>query len=418
MEFSWKYGKDKVHFAVPDQNIISVLQRQIPENAGDAADFIRKAMAQPIGSPTLLDIIKSKHPESVVIVVNDITRPTPYKQMLPPILTELEEGGISADSITLLVATGIHRPHTDQENANIFGPEICEKYRVVNHDCDHGVISLGTLSNGAEMLVNKTAAEADLLITTGLIGLHYIAGYSGGRKSILPGIAGRSSIEFSHAMMADERACLGNIADNPVDIMLKEAALKVGVDYILNVVTDDDKNIIGVVAGDVIQAWEAGVEMCRQASVCQIKERADIVIAGCGGYPKDINVYQSQKALDAAAPAIKDGGVIILVAHCEEGLGEDVFERWVQEASSIQDIKDRFDRKFELGGHKAYAIGRLCERVEIAMVSAMEPELVKKTFMKPFNTVEDALTYAKNKMGADARIYIMPQAPSLAVEVL
>ncbi|MGE5417735.1 MAG: nickel-dependent lactate racemase [Acidobacteriota bacterium] len=418
MEFSWKYGKDKMDFAVPDNNVLSVLKRQIPNTNIEASEMIKQALAKPIGTSSLADIIKSKQPKSVVIVVNDITRPTPYKQMLPPILHELEQAGVPAQAVTMLVATGIHRSHTDAENANMYGSEVCQKYRVINHDCDQDVISMGILSNGAEMFVNRMAADADLLITTGLIGLHYIAGYSGGRKSILPGIAGRPSIEFSHAMMADERACLGNVKNNPVDIMLKEAALKVGVDFIMNVVTDDDKNIIGVVAGDVIEAWEAGVEMCRQASVCQIYEQSDIVIAGCGGYPKDINVYQSQKALDAAAPAVKDGGVIILVAHCEEGLGEDVFERWVEEASSIQDIKDRFDRKFELGGHKAYAIGRLCERVEVVLVSGMDPELVRKTFMNPFSTVEDALVYAINKMGADAKIYIMPQAPSLAVEVL
>lgn len=221
-----------------------------------------------------------------------------------------------------MVALGIHRPHTQEENISIFSEEICKRYRIENHDCDNNLVSLGYLSNGMELIINRTAAEADLLITTGLVNLHYFAGYSGGRKSILPGIAGRKLIQANHQMMSDERACLGNYRDNPVSDIMMEAARKAGVDYIINVVTAGRDEILYAATGDMYEAWLSCVKYCEEHNVVGIKQQADVVIASCGGFPKDINMYQAQKALDSASLAVKPGGTIILLAECREGMGK------------------------------------------------------------------------------------------------
>jgi nickel-dependent lactate racemase len=256
------------------------------------------------------------------------------------------------------------------DNKNIFGAEICNKYIIENHNCDDNLKSLGVLSNGMKLIINETVAEADLVITTGVVALHYFAGYSGGRKSILPGIAARKLIEANHQMMTDKRACLGNYENNPVSDIMVEAARMVGVDFIINVVLGPNHDIVFAAAGDVFEAWMKAVKHCEQISVVNISQQADIVIAGCGGFPKDINMYQAQKALDAAVLAVKPGGTIILGAECREGLGEKTFEEWVSSAKSPEDIFKRFSERFELGGHKAFAICRVLKKVNIIVPRA------------------------------------------------
>lgn len=415
MDFNWKYGKEKIKFSVPDAQLIGVLERNKTETSGTEKEIAEAALRNPIGSAGIAEIIRRKNARNAVIVVNDITRPTPYHIMLPPLLSEIEQAGILPENITLIIATGIHRPQTDAENRSMYGDDAVDRCLIVNHDPDGEVVEVGRLPDGTPLAVNKQAVEADLLITTGLIGLHYFAGYSGGRKSIVPGIAERRAIEASHALMADPRACLGNVDDNPVSEIMLGAAKTTGVDFIFNVITDDHKKIVHAVAGDLEQAWRAGVEFSRRMSVVGLNRAADIVIAGCGGFPKDINVYQAQKALDAAVLACKQGGVIILAAACDEGLGEENFEKWIQEASCPADIIARFDRQFELGGHKAYAICRILEKADIVLVSNLPDQTVRQCFMTPASSMEEALRLAQDKTGQQATIVVMPEAPALAV---
>ncbi|MGE5396996.1 MAG: nickel-dependent lactate racemase [Chitinophagales bacterium] len=417
MDFTWKYGKRDISFSIPDNRIEAIIERPSSSQMMDEKELVNNALNNPIGSEGLRELVKKKGGANAVVVINDITRPTPYKIMLPGLLQELEAGGIAPDQITLLVANGIHRAQTEKENEELYGQEICHKYKVVNHNPDQDLVNLGRLSGGIELLVNRRAVEAGILVTTGLVGLHYFAGYSGGRKSIVPGIAGRATIEASHSMMADPRARLGNIHDNPVHHILLEAAQKVGVDFILNVLTDDHKKIAAAVAGDLEAAWLRGTEICRASSVYRLNKQADIVVAGCGGHPKDINLYQAQKALDSAAQAVKPGGVIILAAQCGEGMGEDTFSRWVNEANTPEDIKERFKNHFELGGHKAFAICGVLDKCDIVLVSDMDPELVKKAFMIPASSIEAGLEYAYANLGPEAGIAVIPEAPTLAMEL-
>ncbi|MDD3365248.1 MAG: nickel-dependent lactate racemase [Syntrophomonas sp.] len=418
MTIKLAYGEKYLQLDLAECKDASIIQAPKPSLSLQGEELITNAMQNPIGTETLRQIIERKSARNAVIVVNDITRPTPYNLILPPLLEEMDRGGIRPENITLIVATGIHRHHSKADNQAVFGDDICSKYRIENHNCDDNLLSLGTLSNGMDLIINRTAAEADLLVTTGVVSLHYFAGYSGGRKSILPGIAARQVIEANHKMMNDERAKLGNYEDNPVSDLMIEAARKAKVDFILNVVTQSKKDIAFCVTGDVEEAWLEAVKYCEKMNVVQTKEAADIVIASCGGFPKDIDMYQSQKALDAAVLAVKPGGTIILVAECREGLGEKTFQEWIENANCPQDIFDRFHTHFELGGHKAFAICRILEKADILLLSELPEKSVRDMFMTPVQSLIEALEMARLKHGKDASIIIMPEATKIAVKLL
>ncbi len=418
MKIKLAYGEKYLQLDLDECKDASIIQAPKPSLSLQGAELIAYAMQNPIGTETLREIIEKKSARNAVIVVNDITRPTPYDLILPPLLEEMERGGIRPENITLIVATGIHRHHSKADNQAVFGDDICSKYRIENHNCDDNLLSLGCLSNGMDLIINRTVAEADLLVTTGVVSLHYFAGYSGGRKSILPGVAARQVIEANHKMMNDTRAKLGNYEDNPVSDLMIEAARKAKVDFILNVVTQSKKDIAFCVTGDVEKAWLEAVKYCENMNVVKTKAAADIVIASCGGFPKDIDMYQSQKALDAAVLAVKPGGTIILAAECREGLGEKTFQEWIENAKCPQDIFDRFHSHFELGGHKAFAICRILEKADILLLSELPEKSVRDMFMTPVQSLIEALEMARLKHGDDASIIIMPEATKIAVKLL
>jgi lactate racemase len=281
-------------------------------------------------------------------------------------------------------------------------------YNFINHSCDENLLDLGRLASGNRLLVNSIIKKVDFVITTGVIVPHYIAGFSGGRKSILPGICGRETIENNHSNMIHPDAVTGNLKDNPVHEEMTEAAKRVEVDFNINVVTDEDGNIIDIVAGELSSSWDRGVEICKDTYFAPIKEKLDVVIVSAGGYPKDINMYQAQKALENAYQAVKPGGTIILLAECNEGFGNSIFEKWIEEANSIADIENRLKERFVLGGHKAYAIARVAKEVDIILISSLSEEKVKKLFMKPMKNIDSAIDYVRKKHGDDFKSYIIP----------
>lgn len=421
MQHRLAYGTGYLEVNIPEKNLLGVLEAGVAKadtfGITNNSAMIRHALDNPIGSLTIKEIAMRKQARRAVIIVNDITRPTPYKWMLPPLLASVEAAGITPANIKLIIALGIHRPHTPEENRRIFGEEICSRYEVLNHDCDHDLHSAGRLSNGWDLLINRHVAEADLLISTGVVELHYFAGWSGGRKSILPGVAARSLIEANHRMMDNPKACLGNYKDNPVNDLMLEAARTVGLDFILNVVTAGKEQIVFAAAGDLYQAWMEAVKFAEASNIVTIARAADVVIAACGGFPKDINVYQSQKALDAAVQAVKPGGTIIWVAECSEGMGEETFAKWITAAQCPEDIEKRFFTRFELGGHKAFAICRILKNADIIMVSALPEDTVKPMFITPCADIKEALIMAQQKHGENMTVLIMPQAPRLAVRL-
>jgi nickel-dependent lactate racemase len=407
-EISLGYGKTKLSFAVPQTNLLGIITpKQTPALASPDA-LLKQALASPIGCPPLKDIVQPG--EKIAVIISDITRPCPTALMLPPLLAELNTAGIPDSDITIISALGIHRPHREEEIPKLLGS--CfgrvnfmdawgEDYRQV-----------GVSNRGTPFRVFGPVVDADRRICLGNIEYHYFVGYSGGVKAIIPGTADRATIQANHRMMLEEGAQAGCLEGNPVRQDLEEITRFLAIDFILNVVLDENKQVLKAFAGHHRLAHREGCLFLDQMYSVHLPEKADIVVAATGGFPKDINVYQAQKALDNARLAVKPEGIIIWVAECTEGLGEEVFAEWIEQAAGPKDIIRRIKAEFQLGGHKAAAIAATANHCQIFMVSALPEELAVKLFVQPFATIEEALAAAFIRKGQQAKVLIMPVAPS------
>ena len=413
-----KYGKEEIQLPIEDENIIKILSLEKQEVLLNPENELRELLENPIGCSSLRELIFQKKANKILIIVNDITRPTPYEVILPPLLNELKQIGIKRKNIIFIIATGIHRSNSPEEIKEMFGEDIASTYKFINHNCDDPHLKdLGEMKSGNKLWVDPIISDTDFIITTGVIVPHYYAGFSGGRKSILPGICGRKTIESNHSNMVYPNAQAGNLRDNPVHEEMQEAAEKVGVDFNINVVTDENHKIIEIVAGELSKSWLKGVEVCKKTYFCPIKQKAEVIITSAGGYPKDINVYQAQKALENACHAIKPGGTIILLAECTEGYGEPTFEKWIEEANTPDDIIKRLKNKFVLGGHKAYAIAKLTKEVEVILISSLPSDKTRKLFFIPMKNISQALNYVKDKYGKDFQAYILPSGNTVVPQI-
>lgn len=407
MKLELGFGQGTQPLEIPDRNVMGVLEpNPVPAGLTGTAEVAR-ALAEPIGAPLLRQVVRPG--ETVAIVTSDITRPCPTAKILPPVLAELAAGGIRREDITLVFALGSHRPHTEEEMRRLAGPDY-DTLRCVDSVGDF--VHLGETRRGTPVDIVRTVAEADRRICLGNIEYHYFAGYSGGAKAIMPGVSTRAAIQANHTMMVLPEACAGRLEGNPLREDIEEAAAICGVDYLVNVVLDAHKEIVKAVAGDVTAAHRAGCRYLDGLYQVTIPHRADIVVVSQGGAPKDLNLYQTQKALDNAKHAVRPGGTIVLVGSCKEGLGEATFGRWIQEAQKPSDLTDRVQRHFELGGHKAAAIAMVLASAEVYLVSEMDPDLVRKCFLEPFDTVQAAFDQAFARLGPEAKVLVMPYGGS------
>lgn len=409
MHFKYGYGKGYKEFDIKDENIMAELSQNSVKYELTGIDEVRRALREPIGTPKLSEIVKPG--EKVVIITSDITRPMPSKTVLPAIMEELLEAGADYKDITVVFALGSHRKHTEDEKRYLVGDEIYEKVACVDSDVKQCRM-LGTTSRGTPVEVFGIVADADRVICLGNIEYHYFAGYSGGAKAIMPGVSTRAAIQANHSAMVMDAARAGAIDDNPVRQDIDEVTRFVRIDFILNVVLDESKNIIKAVAGHYIDAHREGCRFLDGLYKVKIPGKADIVITTPGGFPKDINLYQAQKALDNAKHAVRDGGIIILLASCTEGYGEGVFERWIRESTSVDDLVTRIKANFELGGHKAAAIALVEKKAQVYIVSDMEREMAEKLYMVPFSSMDEALARAFDELGPDAKVLLMPHGGS------
>ncbi len=310
-EFQIGYGKENSSFKLPAENFFMEIKANEIAIDLTGEEEVERALQNPIGTPRLSEIISKG--ESVCIITSDITRPCPSAILLPPVIQELQEAGVSADDITVVFALGSHRRHTEEEKRLLVGDEIYEMVHTLDSDPDDTVF-LGYTSRGTPVNITSIVAQADRRICLGNIEMHYFAGYSGGGKAIMPGVSDRAAIQANHSKMIESTSVAGEIATNNVRLDIEEAADICGIDFILNVVLDEQKQIVKAVAGDHRAAHRVGCEFLDSLYKIPIPEAADIVIASPGGFPKDINVYQAQKSLDNAQHAVKPGGVIILAA--------------------------------------------------------------------------------------------------------
>lgn len=410
MEFTYGYGKEVRSFHLPEKNLLcQVAQNQIAvERTG--IDAVRDALKHPIGTPRLRDMAKPG--QKVVIITSDITRPCPSHLIVPELIEELGQAGVEDKQITVVFALGSHRCHTPEEQRQLVGNEVYDRVTCVDA-AKEGFVHIGVTASGTPVDIDPIVAGADLKVCVGNIEFHYFAGYSGGAKAIMPGVSTRDAIQKNHSKMVLEEARAGNLLHNPLRQDIEEAAAMVGVDFILNVVLDEEKRIVKAVAGDLRKAHAEGCRFLDRLYKIPIPRRADIVITTPGGFPKDINLYQAQKSLDNAKHAVRDGGIIILAGSCKEGLGEKVFEEWMIHSSSPDDMIERIGRDFQLGGHKAAAISMVLKKSRIFLVSDLEEKFVKSMFLEPFPSVDGALEAAFDSLGEDSSVIFMPHGGSV-----
>lgn len=336
MKHNILYGKKQISIDLPDSAVVVR-----PVEAASIADLsakLRQALQSPIGSPSLSDLIKKKKPSSVCVVVNDITRPVPYPRFLPELLSEIESAGVERQAVTLLVATGMHRPSTAAEKVEMYGPEIASRYRIVDH-CSEDfscMVKVGRrTSSGTEAHINRVYADADFRILTGLIEPHFMAGFSGGRKSVCPGIVDLATISNFHGFrfLSSPNASSGVLEGNPCHGEALDIARLVPPDFIVNVVIDRRREIVGLFCGDMEKAHAEGAAFARSLSEFPAAADADLVVTSGGGYPLDKTFYQTVKGMVAAVDFLKKNAVVVIASECGEGVGSGEYRNILAEYS-------------------------------------------------------------------------------------
>ena len=415
-----KYGSGQVTFELPaDWAVEEIPFRPYPALPEPEA-AIRQALQAPTGSPPLRALVRPG--ERVCLLVNDSTRQARSELFLPLILEELNQAGVRDRDVLLVIATGSHRQATAEDVRALVGPAVAGRVAIHSHDAgDQGRLTyLGTTSRGTPVYVNSLVVQADRRLLTGSVVHHWFAGFGGGKKALVPGVAGAETIRHNHALMLDPASRMGVLDGNPAAEDMLEAARLVGGDFLLNTVLDPEWRLLGVFAGDMVLAHRQACRLAHRVFAGYHTAPADLVIASCGGWPKDINVYQAQKALENAVLVSPPGGVIILVAECREGIGSQKYWEWVQRYSTLPQLEQAIRQNFELGGHKAWAMARLTAHHPVVLLSSLPAETVARLGFVPAATPNEALAVAQRLLlesapagegtGERRRLLVMPQA--------
>lgn len=405
MKLELGFGKTVQIAEIPDQNVLEVLLPAYLPPCPSPEEELRRALREPIGSPPLASIVSPG--EKIAVITSDVTRPMPSKTVLPILFEELDRAGIPHSDVTVVFALGSHRPHTEEEKERIVGADLYRSVACVDSTAE-GFVRMGVTSSGTPVDIAAPVARADRRICLGNIEYHYFAGYSGGAKAIMPGVSSREAIQQNHRHMIEAGASAGNLNGNPVRSDLEEALRFCPCDFLLNVVLDEHKQIAYAVAGDAIEAHREGCRTLDRMYRRPISQKADLVIVSPGGYPKDINLYQAQKALDNARGAVRNGGIILLLASCAEGLGEKTFEEWLLTMPTPRSMIDRIRTDFQLGGHKAAAIALAMEQAQLYLVSDLSPEFVSRLHFQPFPDLQTAVNQAFEVLGPGLSCLVMP----------
>ncbi|HIV17464.1 MAG TPA: nickel-dependent lactate racemase [Candidatus Alectryocaccobium stercorigallinarum] len=405
MKIEFGYGNGVQTVDVPEKNLIDILVSNPMEHKRRGKDAVDHALANPIGSPKLGELVNKD--QKIVIITSDISRPLPSYDVVPSVLDELYAAGVPKENITIVFGLGSHRKQTEEEMKHLVGERAYSEVKCMDStpgDCVH----LGTTSGGTPVDITRAVAEADFRIALGNVEFHYFAGYSGGAKALMPGVSTPAAIQANHSKMVSKDACAGKLEGNPIREDIEEAGRICPIHFIVNAVLDEHKHIVYAVAGDCVKAHRDACAYLDKMYRKAIPEKADIVLVSQGGAPKDANLYQTQKALDNAKHAVKDGGTIIVIGACNEGLGSKKFEDWLVNAPTAHSLVERIAKDFQLGGHKAAAIAMILEYANIDLVSEMDDDFVRSIFMNPQHSAQEAFDQAMAKYGPDARVLAMP----------
>lgn len=403
------YGKTEICARIPTQNFLGLIEPKEKPVVPDAGVEIERALKEPVGSKRLSEIVKAEH--KVAIVVDDATRPAPSNVMVPPILDELNSAGAKDENVTVIFGCGTHRSVSHEEAVRLLGDAVLSRVKVISHDYKaNDLVYAGTTAkHGTKVYLNRVFAEADVRVLTGDVGFHYYAGYGGGRKSVLPAVSGEETIKHNHAMLLHPNARTGVLDDNPVHEDMVEAARLAKVDFVLNVVANGKGEVVRAFAGDLEQVFYEGVKIVNEMYRIRVDRKANIAVVSSGGFPADINLFQAYKGVDSALEIVKRGGVIILVAECPDGHGNQVFYDWMVKFGDIKAIEREIKRNFVLGGHKAYYLLKALQNHQIILVSSMPDYYASNIFkVKTARAVNDALNEAFKVTGKTAKIWVMP----------
>ena len=417
MRVRMDYGKTGMEVEIPDANLIGVLRITPAPALLDADAAIRAALQTPIGTNPLAELARERR--DACIVICDITRPVPNRRLLTPLLDILHGAGLSAADITILVATGTHRPNLGAELDALVGPEIAAAYRIVNHDSKNPAEqkNLGISPNGVPIFLDKTYCDADLKLTVGLIEPHFMAGYSGGRKLIMPGIAAFETVQRWHCprFLESPFATMGIVQNNPVHAESLAIAKRMPPDMIIDVTLNEQNAITGVFAGELETAWLAGTEFAATHVRAVASEPADIVITSCAGHPLDATFYQAVKGMVGALPVVKPGGTVLIASECAEGIGSPDFTHALLEETQDLEAFVRHISQPDVFVPEEWQIEELAKAARtahiICVAGGIPPETLSRCFVTPAADLQAGLAQAMQRHGPDARILAIPRGP-------
>jgi len=415
MKVRLAYGKEGLWIELPDDLNIAVVEPRFVPGLPNEREAIQKALREPIASAPLKELVKPN--DTVAIVFSDITRPMPNARVLPVLLEELSH--VPSSNIVLINALGTHRPQTEDELAEMLGREVVENYRIVQHNCHdkENLVYLGESSFKHPIWVNKTYMESSIKILTGFIEPHFFAGFSGGPKAVLPGLAGEETILRNHGaeMIGHPKATWGITEGNPIWEEMREVAAKTNPTFLLNVSINKEKEITGVFAGDVWEAHARGVEFVREVAMVPVDEPFDIVITSNSGYPLDLNLYQAVKGMSAAAQIVREGGSIIIAAECWDGIpdhGE--YKNILKMAKSPQELLEKINAPgFLVQDQWEAQVQALVQlKADVYVKSAyLTDEQIRDALLLPCHSIEETLERLLKKYGPQARICVLPEGP-------
>lgn len=421
MRVRLEYGRSGLDVELPDRSVVRTLSYKSVPPLADPNAALLAVLHRPTRSAPLAQVAAGRR--SACLLICDVTRPVPNEMMLRPVLQTLEESGIARENILILIATGLHRPNEGDELVETVGRWIAENYRIENH---HGQRReehsyLGTSPHGVPIWLDTRYLQADLKITMGLIEPHFMAGFSGGRKLICPGIAALETVKAWHspAFLEHPRSDSGILDGNPVHEENTWIARRAGCDFIVNVVIDSQRRPLKFVAGDMEQAFLEGCEFVRGIVVDTVPEPVDIVVTSSAGYPLDTTFYQSIKGMGAALPIVKEGGTIILAASLSEGIGSPQFRSLFRENANL----DEFMRKilgeyFVMDQWQLEKMGQVCRKAKVRVVSdGLPAETLDSLFVRSAPSVEAAVAEALEEYGPEAKIAVIPKGPYVVAQV-
>ena len=421
MNIEFPYGKTTLGIDIPENRLQGVLLSNLHSFKTEKSqiELVEEALRNPVGTPTLSELAKGKN--NIVLIASDHTRPVPSKAIVPPMLKEIRKGNPEAH-ITILIATGCHRGIKKEELLQKFGPEIVEQETILVHDCDKSpVVKIGTLPSGGECIINKLVMDADLIVAEGFIEPHFFAGFSGSRKSILPGVASRKTVLANHCseFIADPKSRTGILDGNPIHKDMVWAARKADLAFIVNVVINSEKEAIYAVAGDMEEAHKNGCEFL--SSLCKVDAKpADIVISTNGGYPLDQNVYQAVKGMTAAEATVKKDGVIIMLSKSNDGLGgDDFYHQMADEADinkTMQLFLSRGRDETEADQWQTQIFIRILQKAKVIYISEVPDDTVRNLHMIPAHSLPEAMAMAEEIVGnKEATVTAIPDGVSVMV---